>query len=387
MAGVSKKTRISKNGTKTTRYVITYRDIFGKQHTAGNYKTKKEALEHINEYENVSCTGKNLTLKMIFKPYLSRAENKYAANTYTKYNTYYKMYFEPIEHLEYLKIDTIMLQNLFDNIEKHSPYVAETCLKMAKAAVNFQIKHKRLKYNIFNEIDKIKTPKADINHLTISELLYVLEVCEKDEEFSEYYPMLFTFVGSGMREGELIALNIDDFSYQNKTIRVNKQFTRYVLKEKPKTESSNRIIYIFDTLADVIQDQIKRLPPNCKILFPNKAGNYHNASNLRERFWKPLLKRCGITKRVRLHDLRGSYVDLLYSNRLSCKFGQNQLGHAKEETTNNIYARNNSDMINSAMDVLNNVFIKKCEPNVSQKEKILDKKIIPFPKTLTERGF
>ena len=387
MAGISKKTRLSKNGTKVTKYVITYRDIYGVQHTAGNYDTKKEALKHINDYENVSCTGKNMTLKNVFKPYLDRAEKVYAANTHTKYQAYYDKYFQPIEHLEYLKLNSIMLQNLFDDITKQSPFVAQTCLKMAKAAVNFQIKHKRLRYNIFNEIEKIKTPKADIQHLSISELLYVLEVCKNDEEFKKHYAMLFTFAGSGMREGELFALNIDDFNYQAKTIRVNKQFTRYELKEKPKTDSSNRIIYIFEALADVIEEHKKTLPPNCKLLFPNEAGNYHNASNLRERFWKPLLQKCGITKRVRIHDLRGSYVDLLYANRLSCKFGQNQLGHARAETTNNIYARNNEDMIYAAMDVLNDVFVKKCEPNVSQKEEILGKKIIPFPKTLTERGF
>ena len=117
-----------------------------------------------------------------------------------------------------------MLQKLFDEIELKSPYIAETCLKFAKAAVNYSIKHsKRIKNNIFNEIEKIKLPKADINHLTIQELFLVLDGCK--EYFPDYYVMLFTFIGTGLREGELIALEKEDFNKNYMTIDINKQYT------------------------------------------------------------------------------------------------------------------------------------------------------------------
>lgn len=71
--------------------------------------------------------------------------------------------------------------------------------------------------------------------------------------------------------------------------------------------------------------------------------------------------------------------DMTLSSGLSIKFTQNQLGHSKAETTTNIYMRNNQDMINHAMDKLNNIF-EKNQQNVSKISNDPNKKIIPFRK-------
>lgn len=95
------------------------------------------------------------------------------------------------------------------------------------------------------------------------------------------------------------------------------------------------------------------------MLFPNKAGSYQNSSNIRNRIWKPLLFYVGINKRVRIHDLRGSYIDIVLSSGLSIKFAQTQAGHRKAQTTLDVYAKNNNDMKKSAMEVLNEKFSKR----------------------------
>ena len=69
MAGISKKTYKTKKGT-ITRYVITYRDIYGKQHTTGNYATKKEALMDINKYQKTKTDDKNIKNIDIFNNYI-----------------------------------------------------------------------------------------------------------------------------------------------------------------------------------------------------------------------------------------------------------------------------------------------------------------------------
>lgn len=72
--------------------------------------------------------------------------------------------------------------------------------------------------------------------------------------------------------------------------------------------------------------------------------------------WQPLLAYAGITDRVRLHDLRGSYADIALEHGASIKFIQNQLGHANAETTMNIYMKNNSDAIKKALEQMSGVF-------------------------------
>ena len=118
-------------------------------------------------------------------------------------------------------------------------------------------------------------------------------------------------------------------------------------------------IVIFDDLAEVLRKHIESLPKDSKLLFPNNAGNYQNPSNLRNRKWKPLLAYVGITKRVRIHDMRSSYINLSLSNDLGIKFAQSQAGHKKSQTTLDVYAKCNNDMNKKARVVLNEIFSQR----------------------------
>lgn len=380
MAGISKKKIKTKKG-EVIKYVITYRDIFGKQHTTGRYDTLKEAKRDLAKYENVNQDSKNITYGQLFENFLTKARKKYSYNTFVNYAAYYRLYFQKIANHPYEKINSIYWQNFFDDLEiNKSPHVAQHCLKLAKAVVNYAIKHDILEYNVFNKIEKPAIPKADINHLSLEEIEKILDECKRS--FKEYYALLFTFIGTGAREGEIFALSKEDFNFKEKTLRINKQFTKRRLVNKTKTESSNRTIYIFDELAKVLQEHIQTLDVNNALLFPNKNGGYIDSNNFRTRVFYKLLELCKINKRVRVHDLRGSYIDMVLSSGLSIKFAQNQAGHSKSDTTLNIYARNNEDMILRAQQTLNSVFekSKKCEPNVSQNETNKKTKVIRFPK-------
>lgn len=387
MAGISKKA-IKKDGKTTVKYTITYRDIYGKQHTSGLYDTKSEAKKDLFKFENLKCQNRDATYNLIFSAFLENIENKNSINTYNKYKAYYDNIFIDFLNLKYDKINSLNWQRFFNDLKiKKSPHVANDVLKFAKAAANYAMKHNLIDYNVFEKIEKSQTPGPDINHLTLDEIRFILSECKKIKP--EFYPLLFTFIGTGAREGEIFALQKEDFSPENKTITINKQFTHGALFLKPKTQKSNRIIYLFDELADVLKRHIKTLKADCPLLFPNGAGGYHNSSNFRTRFFYPLLKHCGINKRVRVHDLRGSYIDMVLSSGLSIKFAQNQVGHAKSETTLNVYARNNDDMVKAANSKINSFFekTKKCENYVRIDESKPNKKIIRFPKRLADTVF
>lgn len=382
MAGISKKRIKTKSGEKI-RYTISYTDVFGKQHTSGYYETKAEAKRDLKKFEVPKANDK-ISYGYVFNTFLDKVKLKNSGGTFENYRRSYEKYLIKFNSVEYNKINSLYWQKFFDEIETSiSPHVAQQCLKFAKAAVNWQIKHGNLDNNVFYKIEPIKPPKADINHLTIDELKRVLDECKRS--YKECYALLYTFIGTGAREGEIFALEKTDFCADENCISITKQFTRNKLSQHPKTEHSNRKIYIFEDLKEVLVEHIKTLNPDNPLLFPNKAGNYINASNFRERFFYKLLKLCGINKRVRLHDLRGSYIDMILSSGLSVKFAQNQVGHARSDTTLNIYARNNHDMINLATDQLNSIF-KKTEQNLSKIENQENSKIILFPKTCINKG-
>ena len=365
MAGISKKTYKTKKGI-VTKYVITYRDIYGKQHTTGSYAKEKDAKADLSKYQDVKInSANNPEFGELINIFMEKATRKFATNTIKAYRSYINQYLNILCPIKYKKLNSLMLQKFFDDLERKKPYTAHNVLKFCKGVINYCINKKIINdYNVFNELDSIKRPPRELNHLEIEDLLKVLNKCR--ELFPKYYVMTFLLIGSGMRIGEVIALNKTDFN--GISVKVNKQFTADELKLSPKTARSNRTVYLFPILAEILKEHIKTLPNDTELLFPNEANGYINPSNFRNRVWKPLLEACGINYRVRLHDIRGSYIDLIISSGLSGKFAQNQAGHEDSTTTYNIYAQNNKAGINKAMDVLNNMFVEKCEQNVSNKQ-------------------
>ena len=92
----------------------------------------------------------------------------------------------------------------------------------------------------------------------------------------------------------------------------------------------------------------------------------------------PLLKNIGLKKKIRLHDLRGSYVDIMLSKGVSPKFIQNNIGHSTIDMTLGWYAKNNAEMIEFARQKGNEAF-STCNKNMINLEP--DKSnVIPFPK-------
>lgn len=353
MAGISKVKYNTKKGI-VEKYTVTYRDIYGKQHSKGMYDTKREAKKHLNEFNNIHPDILDITFEDIFRPFLEYAKAKYSHTTSENYNSYFENHLHKLSELKYEKVSTLDLENFIMEIEQaHSPSVAEMCLKIAKASVNYAMKHKLVKENKFNSVAKVKVPKKPKFHLTEEQARYVLKCCS--EVYPDSHDLILTLLGTGMREGEAFALNKGAIDLDNKRILIDKQFTKGKLRPFPKGHSQYRYVYLTDDVIEVLEERIKKIADDRMLVFPNKVGNYISDKNFRERVWKPLLIYAEIKDRVRLHDLRGTYADIALNRGASIKFVQNQLGHAKSQTTLDVYARNNTDMIGRALEGMNGV--------------------------------
>ena len=227
MAGISKKT-IKKDGKTTVKYTITYRDIYGKQHTSGLYDKKADAKKDLPKFENIKATSNNnVTLGELINVFMEKAERKFAKNTIKAYKSYRINYLFPIEGIKYKSLNLIMLQEFFDEIETKKAYTAHNVLIFCQGAINYCIQKKIIpEYNIFNDIDRIKRPNRNLHHLTFEQIVKVLNHCRKTRP--EHYALLFFLLGSGARIGEAVALEKTDFI--KNYIYINKQFTANELK-------------------------------------------------------------------------------------------------------------------------------------------------------------
>lgn len=140
---------------------------------------------------------------------------------------------------------------------------------------------------------------------TIDEFKTFLEqISDKPHCRAAFLPLYYT----GLRIGELLALEYGDINFTERTITVNKTFQR-VGKEDiitpPKTPRSNRTVTLPQFLVDELKSYTEklyglnehyRLFPYTKSFFMNeiKRGT-----------------RTGNVKRIRIHDLRHSHASLL----------------------------------------------------------------------------
>lgn len=383
MASIHKQTYKTKKG-EVTKYVIKYRDALGRQRAKCGYNTLKEAKRDLDKFEEVKISSaKNPTLGYLIDNFMDKAERKFAKNTVKAYKSYISNYLIDLLPVRYDKLNPLILQALFDKWEKEKPYTAHNILVFCRGAINYNVKKKVIpKYNVFEDLDDIPRPQKNLKHLVADDLLLVLDKCK--EIFPDYFPMVFLLVGAGLRIGEVIALNVSDF--YGEYVRIDKQFTADELVLHPKTNHSNRDAYLFNTLTLVLQEHISKLPVDSTLLFPNKAGGYINPSNFRNRIWKPLLEACGINYRVRPHDLRGSYIDVLLSNGASGKFAQENVGHGDYSVTFNEYAKNGRDGIDNAMVILDNIFSKICSQNVQNFSENEQNNVVSLLDRLPKKG-
>ena len=141
---------------------------------------------------------------------------------------------------------------------------------------------------------------------------------------------------SGMREGEALALTLNDIDFENNKISITKTFT--VLKggveaiTPPKTKKSKREIDMPVFCMDIIKEYSKLIYGLKKKdrLFPvTKSYLYHE------------LERgsalAGLQK-IRVHDLRHSHASVLINMGVSILLISERLGHENIETTLRTYS-------------------------------------------------
>ena len=142
-------------------------------------------------------------------------------------------------------------------------------------------------------------------------------------------PMFFLELSTGLRKGELTALQWADLDVERKTLSVNKQAIGLkgggIQIAPPKTETSIRTIAVSQEALEHLIAEHEKHPDNpCMFPSPRTGEMYHPDSikNLHEK----ILKRAGL-EHLRLHDLRHTFATMALRNGVDIKTVSGMLGH------------------------------------------------------------
>lgn len=178
--------------------------------------------------------------------------------------------------------------------------------------------------------------RRDVEYLTVAEIKKLAQTIEQNLKPTHPIPYtIYTAIYTGMRLGEITALEWSDIDFDKQTISITKSWSSVTREAKsPKTESSNRIIVVNKHLLDVLL-QLKGNGHDMifKTLHGMPVSRSANAS------LRSFLKKAGINKPgYHFHSLRHSHVAYLLSKGVDLYAISKRLGHKDMTITAKTYA-------------------------------------------------
>ena len=180
----------------------------------------------------------------------------------------------------------------------------------------------------------------EIQPLTQGQTHALVEQAEKS--FPEYAPLFLCALRTGMRLGELLALEWGDIDFGERCIHVRRNRVAGRLTST-KNKQRRRV-----DMSLMLTDALKRLrtarkraalkagQPASSSVFLTPQGQSVDGDNLRSRVFYRVLEQAELPK-IRLHDLRHTYASLLIQQGESLAYVQQQLGHSSIQVTVDVY--------------------------------------------------
>jgi len=216
---------------------------------------------------------------------------------------------------------------------KGNPYSAtylRTINNQLAAIMNYAVRYYNLKDNPCRKAGAIGKDHADeMNFWTTEEFrLFLDKVSDKPPAYAGFLTLYYT----GLRIGELLALEYGDIDFENCTLSVSKSYQHINGRDVITPPKSIRTVSIPEFLRDELKGYTERLYGINKHsrLFPYTKS-----------FFEHEMVRGtadGEVKRIRLHDIRHSHASLLIELGFSPLAVADRLGHEKVETTLNTYS-------------------------------------------------
>lgn len=272
------------------------------------------------------------------------------------------------------KIDRRFLQKLFDTLIEDG-YNLGTVRQM-KSCINQSLNYAvRIGYIENNELQYVELPKkirtnqeidgAKSKYIDRDEYLEFISFLEEEAKHNKSRPRYVRAAKvlylTGMRFGELAALETEAVDFENKSITIKQSYSHHSKTvTSPKTNNSNRIIFVNEAVLEIIKEQIKenvRRGVSGRFIFGNPDPMKNKQFNV---FLKSNAEKMGLEKQITSHFFRHSHISLLVELGTPIPLIMERVGHSDSKVTMEIYSHVTQKMNTDLMEKLENILPPHC---------------------------
>ena len=178
----------------------------------------------------------------------------------------------------------------------------------------------------------------------------------KGHPYEALYVLALT---TGMRQGELFALDWSDVDLQHAALRVQATLVedadRRLIRGEPKTASSRRIVDLPNVAVEALKEHRTRSRGFEGFVFRDSIGGPLRKSNFLRRYFYPLLKQAELP-RITFHTLRHVANSILLARGANIRLLADRLGHSTTRTTLEHYSHVLTGAQREAAQTLDKVF-------------------------------
>ena len=362
---MAKKTNCVKNGIEYYRLHRKingkYEDFYGINKSDAEdkfYERKKEVEEGISQSKDITIT--TLMNKWLFQI----KKNEIKPSSFQSYEGTFRNYIKDsdIANVKVHDAKSIQIQEYYNNLGKNKSY--SQIKKLHKLLKQFFIYAEKEGYIAKNPCNNITIPnkKNEVQSDTI-EYFGEDEIKQLKKAFknNKFYNLILFALGTGLRQGELLALKWENVNLKEKYIEVKESVkkvyifdddgnkTLKTIYQKPKTKNSVRKV----DLPNKIVDLLSNMNNNTTFVFEDENGNPYSAKTLFGN-WKKVLNDNNIPYK-KFHSLRHTYATMLLTKGVDLKTVQDLMGHSDITITQiylHVLPKTKSDAVNKLNNIL-----------------------------------
>lgn len=324
------------------RYQARFRDEARREH-ARNFRLKRDAQRWLDEQTAAIVSGQwadpragKITLANYFQDWSVR--QLWASGTLeTAQLTINSVSFKdmPIRSVRRSHIET-WIKEMQTGSGGRKPFAASTI------AVRFNHLHHVFRAAVADRIipvdpaENVRVPRRrrvekSMQIPTVDEVRAAMGAAE-----AFFRPAIALAAFAGLRRGELAGLQLGDVDFLRRIVSVNRQVQRGAGGRgdvRPPKHGSERDVYVPEDLVTLLSTVT---PYAGGWLLPGKDGP--PGPHMLDNWWSAAVKAAGITRAIRLHDLRHFYASGLIAAGCDVVTVQRAMGHTSATTTLTIYS-------------------------------------------------